>query len=357
MTKPDLLIPAAGKSSRFPNMRPKWMLTHPDGNLMLVSSCKGLDLSLVKNIYVTILREHIERYDCADSIVEAFEELGVSKRVKVLALDESTSCQAETVSKTIEHFGLDGPIFIKDADSYFSTDISIENSVCVFDLGNMNHVHACNKSFVQCNDQLSIVNIVEKKVISSTFCVGGYSFACANDFYESFKEFILESEEVYVSHVIYRMILGDHQFKARPVKDFLDWGTLKDWNRYKSSFSSLFIDIDGVLIYSSSKYFSPKWGETDAIPKNIEKINQLYDTGRVKIILTTSRTTSHRDITQKQLARCGIKYHQIVYNLWHAQRVIINNYSKSNTYRSCDAINIVRDSPDLTEMLESILEH
>ena len=46
----NLLIPAAGKSSRFPNMRPKWMLTHPNGNMMFVESISGLDLSEFENI-------------------------------------------------------------------------------------------------------------------------------------------------------------------------------------------------------------------------------------------------------------------------------------------------------------------
>ena len=31
----NLIIPMAGKSSRFPNMRPKWMLTHPQETLWL----------------------------------------------------------------------------------------------------------------------------------------------------------------------------------------------------------------------------------------------------------------------------------------------------------------------------------
>lgn len=29
--KMKLIVPCAGKSSGFPNMRPKWMLTHPEG--------------------------------------------------------------------------------------------------------------------------------------------------------------------------------------------------------------------------------------------------------------------------------------------------------------------------------------
>ena len=36
-----LLIPCAGKSNRFPNMKPKWMLTHPDGKLMIEKYLTG----------------------------------------------------------------------------------------------------------------------------------------------------------------------------------------------------------------------------------------------------------------------------------------------------------------------------
>lgn len=33
-----LVVPAAGESSRYPNIRPKWLLTMPDGKLMIEKS-------------------------------------------------------------------------------------------------------------------------------------------------------------------------------------------------------------------------------------------------------------------------------------------------------------------------------
>ena len=40
----SLIIPMAGQSSRFPDTRPKWMLTHPmSGDLMCVESLKGIN--------------------------------------------------------------------------------------------------------------------------------------------------------------------------------------------------------------------------------------------------------------------------------------------------------------------------
>ena len=34
----SLILPCAGSSSRFPNMKPKWMLTSPQNNLMIQES-------------------------------------------------------------------------------------------------------------------------------------------------------------------------------------------------------------------------------------------------------------------------------------------------------------------------------
>ena len=39
-----LIVPCAGKSTRFPNMKPKWMLTHPDGKLMIEKALEGMPL-------------------------------------------------------------------------------------------------------------------------------------------------------------------------------------------------------------------------------------------------------------------------------------------------------------------------
>ena len=44
-----LILPVPGRSSRFPGMRPKWLLTMPDGKLMLEKhvvwkvAVKGID--------------------------------------------------------------------------------------------------------------------------------------------------------------------------------------------------------------------------------------------------------------------------------------------------------------------------
>ena len=41
-----LIIPCAGKSNRFPNMKPKYMLTHPDGKLMIEKAIEHMNVDI-----------------------------------------------------------------------------------------------------------------------------------------------------------------------------------------------------------------------------------------------------------------------------------------------------------------------
>jgi CTP:molybdopterin cytidylyltransferase MocA len=52
----NLLIPAAGTSSRFPNMKLKWLLTHPTGDLVIEKVLQPFDLKAYDRVIVTVLR-------------------------------------------------------------------------------------------------------------------------------------------------------------------------------------------------------------------------------------------------------------------------------------------------------------
>lgn len=350
----NLILPLAGLSSRFPGMKPKWLLTHPNGNLMITEAIKGLDLSLVKNIYLVVLKQHLDGFDVERHISDQFKEFASDKKIVITVLDEPTKNQPETVYQAITRNNIQGSIFIKDCDNYFTTKIEHENSVCVFNLNDMDLVHARNKSYAVFDHTKIIKNIVEKKVVSSDFCVGGYSFESSDIFIEYFNK-LKEKSDLYISHLIYQMILDGLIFKASQASNYIDWGTLVEWNRYKSQYATLFVDLDGTLVKNSGQFFEPHWGTTKGISDNVTSINKLHEGGKVQIILTTARKEEYRDATIKQLRKEGIKYHQIIFGLYHGKRIVINDYAKTNPYKSCDAINIKRDSSDLKEMLEESL--
>jgi hypothetical protein len=114
----------------------------------------------------------------------------------------------------------------------------------------------------------------------------------------------------------------------------------------------LFIDIDGVLVENSGEYVGKIWGTTDHIEKNKNYINNLFDTGKVRIILTTSRKSSYKQKTIEQLDLLNVKYHDIIFDLLHCQRILINDFSDTNPYPTAKSVNIPRNNNNLEHYLK-----
>jgi len=349
-----LIVPVAGDSSRFPDLKPKWLLTHPNGNLMFHEAISGLDLSQVDEIILVCRRDHFIAYDLGGVIETQFECSDIRTPHRVVVIDPTRS-QPETVARALEAANVTGPIFIKDSDNRFSAAVSPGNYVCTLNLNQVGFTDAANKSYVEVDERNDIVNIVEKHVISNVFCVGGYAFESAETYLDYFRR-LQNDGGLYVSHVIYRMLLDGALFKNHPVQDFADWGTARDWERFKSQFATVFVDLDGTLVESSSQFFERKWGETDGLPGNVKAINALHGSGKVRVVLTTSRKKAFAAATARQLERLGVQYHDILYELPHAKRILINDYSRSNRYKVAEAINIPRDSDDLDGMLRAMFD-
>lgn len=349
-----LILPVAGDSSRFPGTRPKWLLTHPNGNFMFYESLRGLDLSGVKEILLIAREDHAEKYKIEEAVRRQFAvgEIRLPYRVVIIP---PTRSQPQTVALGIQHAGVTGPIFIKDSDNYFETRVQEGNRICTMDLNLVALIDAANKSYVERDGEGRVTNIVEKQVISNTFCVGGYGFARAEDFLAGFAA-LKDTEGIYVSHVIYSLLLRGTMFESQPVEVFNDWGTLKEWNRYKRKFAVLFVDLDGTLVKNSAEALEPYWGSTGGLDGNIVALNRLFDSGHGRIIIVTSRKQSAKSVTIEQLERLGIRYHDILFDIPHCRRFIVNDFSPSNPYRSAEAINLPRDTEMLEHMLSGMIE-
>jgi hypothetical protein len=337
-----------GKSSRFPNTRPKWMLTHPySGNLMCVESILGLNLDFFDKIYFTILEKHENQYSIVEGLKRNLIDLNISEKSNITILERETNSQSETVYLTVKKNNIDGFIFIKDSDGFFEVTIdSIENQICFSDINKIQKVNS-NKSYLKIDKNGYVSNIIEKKVISSFFSVGGYSFKSAGKFCEVFEKIKNYEGECFVSNVIYEILLDGDMFKSLETNNFIDWGTFSDWMDYCKDFSTLFIDIDGTLISNTSQYVFPYIGNGSPLINNIEKINELFKTGKSKIILTTSRREKFRNQTILELKEHNINYHELIMNLPHSKRILINDFSNTNIYPSAVAINIERNSDNL----------
>ena len=326
------------------------MLSHPMTNrLMVTEAISGLNLDFFDNIYFLCLQEHEDKYSFMKGFVAELDDAGLRAKSNIVLLPEQTDSQSETVYTFLSGYELDGFIFIKDSDGFYRCDVEERNQVAYFDLNDMDDINARTKSYVDLDVNNVVTNIVEKKVISSTFSSGGYGFADAKEFCKTFEKLQDMDGECYISHIIFEMMLSGSTFYGTKTTDFKDWGTLDAWNKYKSQYKCLFVDIDGTLITNSSHHFPPYVGSGEPIEDNIDYLAELHEQGKAKIVLTTSRPERLRQITIMELQTKGIPYDELVMGLPHCQRVIINDFARSNPYPSCKAINIPRNTDDLKE--------
>ena len=317
---------------------------------MVTESILGLNLDFFDNIYFICLQEHEDKYQFMKGFVTELDKLGLRDKSNIVLLPEQTTSQSETVYTFLSGYDLDGYIFIKDSDGFYRTEITEEcNQVAYFDLNDMDDINARTKSYVELALNGTVVNIVEKKVISSTFSSGGYGFADARKFCSTYEKLQDMEGECYISHVIWQMMLDTEVFHGLKTTDFKDWGTLNAWNKYKSQYKCLFVDIDGTLVTNSSLHFPPYVGSGEPLEENINYLADLHDGGKVKIILTTSRPEEYRTATLFELETKGIVFDQLIMGLPHCKRVVINDFARSNPYPSCEAINIPRNSDNLKE--------
>ena len=68
----NLLLPVAGSSSRYPNMRPKWLLTMPDGLLMIEKSVSKINCKIFDKIFIIALKKHLDQFVDRKLLLKSF---------------------------------------------------------------------------------------------------------------------------------------------------------------------------------------------------------------------------------------------------------------------------------------------
>lgn len=350
-----LILPVAGKSSRFKGLRPKWLLTMPDGKLLIEKSIRDIDINVIKKIVIICLKEHLDQYIKKNDLIKLFSDLKIL--VKVVVLTKQTSSVAQTVEQGIKQANIKGPIFIKDCDNTFGYKYNGDNSVAVVDLNTVDLIDAKNKSYVEVDKLNHIKNIVEKNVISNLFCCGGYGFKDSSEYIKYFNKIYKANTkgEIYISHVIYSMLIDGEVFKADKADGYKDFGTSKEYFTYMNTFMTIFCDIDGVLLENGSKFGKKKW-KTGPLENNIKLLSEYQRKARLYLIITTSRPESEKPYVSKILKKFNLIPDQYVMGLPHTKRYLINDFTNSNPYPSAISININRNSDELEKLLKPVLE-
>lgn len=339
----EIIVPAAGLSTRFPEMKPKYLLYDYKGELMISNAIKPLR---EHNVHIGILKEHDEKYNASELLRY---ELGDSVIIHIL--DQPTKGPADTVYQILKKANLgDSSILVKDCDSFFDHEVSDGNYVCVTNIAKHESLKKLGaKSFVIYNDQGIITDIVEKQVVSDTFCIGGYKFEHASDFVSAYEK-LSTTREIFVSDVIGYCIGQSKLFTIKDTENYVDVGTAPEWFDYNDK-PVIFCDIDGTVIKNQGRVGANNYNDAPIpLEKNIKRLLQLQEQG-AQFVFTTARPPEFEFKTSQMLYNLGFRDFDLIVGLQNARRILINDYNKTNPYPRAEAINLVRDSDNLEDLL------
>jgi hypothetical protein len=329
-------------------MRPKYLLTDYLGRGMIEPVAQQY---LQKHrVHIVILKQHDEQHG---SSMHLRNMLGDA--VNIIVLPEPTSGPAETICQALAQIRTGDTFLVRDCDSRFDHEpLASGNRLFVDCLANHPDIRMpANKSYVEVNNWGVVSNIMEKKIISDLFCVGGYQFADPAAFlaaYEDIKQSRLD--EIFISSVIDHVISNGGIFSASRVSNYVDLGTIDEWERFNDK-PTIFCDIDGTLIKNQAPY-GPNNYETTVVPlqNNVNALLAAKARG-CQIIFTTARRSQVHDITRKTLDDLGFADCQLIMDLHHARRMLINDWAPTNPYPSAVAVNLRRDDDCLDQMMDS----
>ena len=337
-------MPCAGLSTRFPNMRPKYLLSDYNNRLMIENAAKNFIGKY--NITIAILKQHNEMFNAENKLREAFGD-----KVNIVVLDEPTSGPADTVYQTIlkakYFFTSVSPMLIKDCDGFYDTDLVDGNAIYVSKLSkNPDIRNAPAKSYTITNEQGIITSVVEKQIVSNSFCVGGYQFASIGEYVDTFEKLKDNAtSEIFVSNIIDYMISNGAVFNEKEVENFIDVGTADDWFKFNNK-PTYFCDIDGTIVKTKDFHDDPY----EPIQKNVDALLKEQARG-CKLVFVTARKKRYEEYTNKILTEMGFVNYVLVMETNHSRRVLINDYANSNPFPSAVALNLKRDSDNLGDMI------
>jgi hypothetical protein len=340
----EIIMPCAGLSTRFPNMRPKYLLSDYNNRLMIENAAKNFIGKY--NVTIAILKQHNEMFNAENKLREAFGD-----KVNIVVLDKPTSGPADTVYQAIMNseyfFSSVSPMLIKDCDGFYDSDLVDGNAIYVSKLSkNPDIRNAPAKSYTITNEQGIITSVVEKQIVSNSFCVGGYQFASIGEYVDTFEKLKDNAtSEIFVSNIIDYMISNGAVFNEKEVENFIDVGTADDWFKFNNK-PTYFCDIDGTIVKTKDFHDDPY----EPIQKNVDALLKEQARG-CKLVFVTARKKKYEEYTNKILTEMGFVNYVLVMETNHSRRVLINDYANSNPFPSAVALNLKRDSDNLGDMI------
>lgn len=353
----NILIPMAGLGSRFSKngiKTPKPLIKVNEKHL-IEHAVHSLGLS---GKYIFITRKYDDpNYN--DQLSKVLENLQVD--YTEILIDKVTSGCSETCLYAKKYIDNDDPLIISNCDQLmnWNADLffesinkdNIDGSVVLFKSKDPKN------SFAEINQE-KVTRIVEKNPISENALVGIHYWKKGSDFIQSsedlLKNFRLSGlPECYISETYNYLIKKGKKIVPFfiPKNNYIPLGTPEDVSIYLGKIKefytekpkTIFCDLDGTILKHCHKFSDVCSTEPKLLSGVNAKFNE-WDSKGYKIILTTARKESSRELTESHLRNLGLCWDYLLMGMTSGIRVLINDKLRDEDKDRSIAINLITDS-------------
>jgi NDP-sugar pyrophosphorylase family protein len=212
-----------------------------------------------------------------------------------------------------------------------------------------------------------ISKIKEKDLISDNALIGVHYWKNGKDFVKSAEALLLSSlglqKECYISET-YNFLIKEGKSilpYAIPNNEYICLGTpeyveiylAKVKEFYSNKPKTIFCDIDGTILKHVHRFSDISSSDSEILPGVREKFNE-WDSKNYKIILTTARKESARNLTERQLSDIGLPWDCLLMGITSGQRVLINDKLLESDIDRAIAVNLITNDGFLKEEVKRI---
>lgn len=292
-----LVVLCAG--GRKVNGIPLYLNNHPDGRIIAEKVLEGIFANSYDRIVYSILKEDDEKFNAKKIITDNLSKV-YDIDIDVICLDKKTSGPAETVYITIEKAGIEGEISIRDSLNAIKLQKPINGNYLVgLDLTEYNEdvYKVRTKSFIVCNEQNQVLDVVEKRFRSDLISVGLYGFKKTEDFIMAFDKLSDENypiKSLYISNII-SYLIGYKQrvFHCVETTEHEDWGSLETWHLLQKKYALCFLDIDEIIEENC----------TNIKQILVNELNETKNTKKTFVLFSSREIVCKEDICLELLTR------------------------------------------------------
>lgn len=353
----NIIIPMAGLGSRFSKngIKTPKPLIEVNGKTLIQHSVESLGIS-GRYIFITRKYDDAEYNDRLSCILNKLDPESIE-----IQIDKVTSGCSETCLYAKEFINNDEELIITncdqlmnwDSDSFMKTvsSSSVDGSVVLFKSKDPKN------SFARISED-KIVEIVEKKPISDNALVGIHYWKRGSDFVESSENLlnhfrITGLPECYISETYNYLIEKGKNILPFfiPKNSYIPLGTPEDVSIYLGKLKefytekpkTIFCDLDGTILKHCHRFSDLHVSNPEILPGVNAKFNE-WDSKGYKIILTTARKESAREMTEAHLKQMGLCWDHLIMGVSSGVRVLINDKLRDADKNRAVCVNLITDS-------------